>query len=232
MRKDNVFIGRESFESFVKEQKALGLWYDVTESEYTIKSRIDEFNKIKSELAIDGFTEAVEVFDVYTEYTDSGDVKYRYLNRVFTMLKCLKNKNVYQVVKGRNEGYRFLIPYFDLPLKGNRYFEYNEKEPNKVGKATVKKLQAWFDYLDAKFAALLAYIEQGKNGRAEFLEKLKRLGIKEDEIKWDGKNILRIVRDSFEYKAEFGENGSVYESWQKHYLAKNNVEEFLRVSSK
>lgn len=101
------------------------------------------------------------------------------------------------------EPYRFyLVGETPYSHGKNQYFKYNEPEPNRVGKATEKKIKAWADYLNAKEAAMQAYIKENKDKKAAFFARLDASGL---EYKRNGNEVL-IYNGCLTQKVTIGEN--------------------------
>lgn len=103
----------------------------------------------------------------------------------------------------------------------------NELEaPNKVGKATAKRLQQWFDYLDTVEANKAEFIRIRDERIAAFKKRLEDTGL---EVIWNSNNSGRIEKGMFIYKFEFYYDGNVHETWEKNYKGAihNDLETFL-----
>lgn len=98
--------------------------------------------------------------------------------------------------------------------------------PNKVGKATTKRLQQWFDYLDAVEANKAEFVRIRDERIAVFKKRLEATGL---EVIWNGNKSGRIEKGMFTYKFEFYYNGNVRETWEKNYngIKHNDLETFL-----
>jgi hypothetical protein len=98
--------------------------------------------------------------------------------------------------------------------------------PNKVGKATAKRLQQWFDYLDAVEANKAEFVRIRDERIAAFKKRLEATGLK---VMWIDSNCGRIEKGMFAYKFEFYHDGNVRETWDKNYkgMTHNDLETFL-----
>lgn len=108
-----------------------------------------------------------------------------------------------------NEPYRFFLvgsTEYDFRYRGEqRYFKYDVPAPQRIGKATEKKLRAWADWLNGKEAALAAYRQNTQNVYAEFFAKLDASGLPYTR---NGNNVI-VTNGCLKMKAELGE-GKVY----------------------
>lgn len=105
-------------------------------------------------------------------------------------------------------------------------FDSELEAPNKVGKATEKRLQQWFDYLDTVEADKAEFVRIRDERIATFKKRLEETGL---EVIWNGNNCGRIEKGMFTYRFEFYHNGSVRETWEKNYkgTTHNDLETFL-----
>lgn len=72
----------------------------------------------------------------------------------------------------------FLVGATQYDSSKLKYFKFEESEPQRVSKATPKKLQAWADYLNAEEAAKQAYIKANKDKKEAFFKRLDASGVK------------------------------------------------------
>lgn len=101
-----------------------------------------------------------------------------------------------------------------------RGFEYKEPAPNRIGKATVKKLAQWVEYLDRKEAAAVEYLNKGA---AELNALIKRLDASGVEYK-RGNSAIVVKNGPFTLKCEITPGGlcygspefSFYDIYKKH----------------
>ena len=81
-------------------------------------------------------------------------------------------------------------------------FDSELEAPNKVGKATEKRLQQWFDYLDTVEADKAEFVRIRDERIATFKKRLEETGL---EVIWNGNNNGRIEKGMFSYKFELTE---------------------------
>lgn len=141
----------------------------------------------------------------------------------FSALENIKTGKLYHISGGHRD------TTFTLSLLEAKNIDgfHNELEaPNKVGKATEKRLQQWFDYLDTVEMNKAEFVRIRDERIAAFKKRLEETGL---EIKWNGNNCGRIEKGMFAYKFEFRYNGEVCETWEKNYkgMTHNDLETFL-----
>lgn len=115
---------------------------------------------------------------------------------------------------------------FLLDAKNVDGFNSKLEVPKKVGKATEKRLQQWFDYLDVVEENKAEFVRIRDERIAAFKKRLEETGLK---VIWNGNNCGRIEKGMFTYKFEFYNDGTVHEMWEKNYegAIHNDLETFL-----
>lgn len=141
----------------------------------------------------------------------------------FWALENIKTGKLYRISGGHRDT---TFNLFLLDTKNIDGFNSELEAPNKVGKATEKRLQQWFDYLDAVEANKAEFVRIRDERIAAFKKRLEETGLK---VIWNGNNCGRIEKGMFTYKFEFYHDGNVHEMWEKNYngAIHNNLETFL-----
>lgn len=141
----------------------------------------------------------------------------------FWSLENIKTGKLYRISGGHRDTTFNLYLLDAVNVDG---FDNKLEAPNKVGKATVKRLQQWFDYLDAVEANKAEFVCIRDERITAFKKRLEETGL---EVIWNGNNCGRIERGMFTYKFEFYHDGNVRETWEKNYngIKHNDLETFL-----
>lgn len=84
-----------------------------------------------------------------------------------------------------------------------RGFEYKEEAPNRIGKATVKKLAQWVEYLDRKEAAAVEYLNKGAAELNALIECLDASGVEYKR----GENSVVVKNGPFTLKYDITPGG-------------------------
>lgn len=152
-------------------------------------------------LVLDGVTELVEVFDVRQQNDYKGEFEYFYWSDfVRQYIKDLKTGKLYRFTHTKKM-YQLLNPS-DSKASG-RNFKFEEKEPNRIGKATEKKLRAWFDYLEREKTAYDEFCKKNESEREKFISEISALG----KIVWTSPNetsgVVRSKYFDLEFQAPF-----------------------------
>lgn len=84
-----------------------------------------------------------------------------------------------------------------------RGFGYKEEAPNRIGKATVKKLAQWVEYLDRKEAAAVEYLNKGTAELNALIERLDTSGVEYQR----GNNSIVIKNGPFSLTYEITPGG-------------------------
>lgn len=82
-------------------------------------------------------------------------------------------------------------------------FEYKEEAPNRIGKATAKKLAQWVEYLDRKEAAAVEYLNKGAAELNALIERLDASGVEYNR----GKNSIVVKNGPFTLKYDITPGG-------------------------
>ena len=105
-------------------------------------------------------------------------------------------------------------------------FDHNLVQPNKVGKATTKKLDEWITYLQQIEALKTAKIKEQQNKETEFLNKIKNSGLKVSHQSNDDKRGY-IETENFDFSFEIQSDGYIK---QKITLrCGNTIDDFLKL---
>lgn len=116
----------------------------------------------------------------------------------------LFNDQLLRPYRSKNkEPFSFLLPMEYKYNEPTRYFEYEVEAPQRVSKATAKKMQAWADYLNAQEQAKQEYIANAHKVKDDFINRLKTSGL---EYRRDGSKFT-IYNGVLKVEAEIGETG-------------------------
>lgn len=103
----------------------------------------------------------------------------------------------------QGEPYRFFLPCEMNYNEKSKNFKYEIEEPQRVGKATQKKLKAWNDYLNNKEKAKQEYIANAHKIEDDFFQRLEASGLR---YRKNG-NQVEIYNGYLKAVAEIGETG-------------------------
>lgn len=141
----------------------------------------------------------------------------------FLALENIKTGKLYRISGGYRDTTFSLYLLDAVNVDG---FTDELEAPNKVGKATAKRLRQWFDYIDAVEANKAEFVRIRDERIAAFKKRLEATGLK---VMWIDSNCGRIEKGMFAYKFEFYHDGNVRETWDKNYkgMTHNDLETFL-----
>lgn len=165
---------------------------DVRTSEWD-KKRMAEKAKEMAGLFIPGLSEFLPLYDV-SIYRNYGNI----CAKVSIYAYLLIDNRVYRTYD-RNG--KFTLFYYNGT--NPRGFEYKEEAPNRIGKATVKKLAQWVEYLDRKEAAAVEYLNKGAAELNALIERLDASGVQYQR----GNNTIVIKNGPFSLKYEITPGG-------------------------
>ena len=179
-----------------------------------------------SSLVVEGFSELVVCYNVNASLeSTTGKFEYYYLDNSFLLLHEVGTDRYYHI----NGKYNANTFEFSLFVEGYRhiplYFSFGKKQPNNVGKATKKKLQAWFDYIQEKESALASYVNAAADKRSAFVQKLEASGL---DVQWRGKNKGWVDKGAFRFSFEIDETGYAHTKTELNYnYASMPLDKFL-----
>ena len=140
----------------------------------------------------------VPMVNVYGDDNSKVEHIYMLLDYKGVMLKPIKMNN--------EKTYIFYLES-DIYL---RDFKHDLITPSRVGVPTVKKLDAWVDYLQAIEVLKLSVKNNRESTRETFLNKLKESGLKVNY--WRADNSGYITTDKFDFEFEILDNGYITQS--------------------
>jgi len=188
--------------------KVLGLDWN----EYRTKNMNEQIKDLKN------FTEICKLFPLvyYSEY--EGKNHFQHI-KVFIEYKGI----LLRPYKKYNES------AFNFSLAESLYirdFYHNLVQPNKVGKATTKKMDEWLHYLQQIEALKMAKMSERENKETEFLNKIKNSGLKVLHQSNEGKRGY-IETENFDFSFEIQSDGYIN---QKITLrCGNTIDDFLKL---
>lgn len=147
-------------------------------------SQYDRGNKEKKRermagLIVPGMSEIVELYDIRIS-RGSGDG--RYCLDIYEHLYLAINNRIYSTgvtTWGRPEPVALAHPY-DISAARQAAangWEYSEPEPNRIGKATAKKLAAWVEYIDRREASAAEYVGAEARAVSDLLAQIEAAGL-------------------------------------------------------
>lgn len=174
-------------------------------SEYGCKQG-DEIRAKLAGLVVPGVSELVDVYGVTIE----GDERRRLLVVDGVRPYLVINNRAYFVPAWSNDKrgttYRLFLPRETAEvskINNSEGWTYKEPEPQKISKATAKKLAAWVEYLDRREEAAREYLDRGKTAAAKLFERLDAAGA---EYKRDG-NKVTIYNGPLSLVVELSQSG-------------------------
>ena len=188
--------------------KLLGLEWN----EYETKQMDEQINDLKN------FTEICKLVPLvyYSEY--EGKNHFQHIT-VFVEYKGI----LLRPYKNYNESTFIFFLAGSIRLQG---FGHNLVQPNKVGKATTKKMDEWLHYLQQIEALKMAKMSERENKKTEFLNKIKNSGLKVSHQSNDGKRGY-IETENFDFSFEIQSDGYIQ---QKITLrCGNTIDDFLKL---
>jgi hypothetical protein len=124
------------------------------------------------------------------------------------------------------KSFEFFNPY----ERADNFTDYQNKNerPQKIGKATPKKLQSWVDYLKNERAERDSYKDSIDEKIENFLETVRN--VQGMEI-WDNETRGNIVKGGLEYTFSIDKkSGYVSQNIKVHYSVGGDIETFLKMS--
>jgi len=123
------------------------------------------------------------------------------------------------------------VKSFELSLKNRTniqgiYSFYEEEKPNKIGKATTKKVEQWLEYLQKEEQAKKDYLNDKDEERQKFLQKLEPY---KDKIVWQKENEIGYIENgnllySFKCEKNHTPHTEVY-LYNRHSI---EIEDFMK----
>lgn len=156
-------------------------------------------------LCVPGYSEIITLYEIIYDY-DHGE-KSVSISKFRDVLAI--GAKVYNIISKNSKS-----PY-SFSLVNSRSFEINwyslerlftEPDPNRVGKATAKKLAAWVEYLDRREAAAVAYLNKSEDAKTTFFARLDASGVK---YHVSGKDIY-ITNGALSLRATVEQSGVYY----------------------
>lgn len=193
---------------------------DVRTSEWD-KKRMNEKAKEMAGLFIPGLSEFLPLYNVVI-YESCNHIQAVVTPRAHLLI----DDRIY-FVYGKNG--KFTLFYYNGT--NPRGFEYKEEVPNRIGKATVKKLAQWVEYLDRKEAAAVEYLNKGASELNALIERLDASGVEYQR----GNNTIVIKNGPFSLKYEITPGGlrcgrpefNFYDIYKRNQFADSTALDFM-----
>lgn len=157
-------------------------------------------------LCVPGYSEIVTLYNIEFHY-DNGELSVTI--SVFRDALAIGDKVYYMYARNNKPPYSFSL----VDSQSSEISVYNlerilnEELPQRVGKATAKKLAAWVDYLNRKEAAAVDFLKNGNEEKTKFFASLDASGA---TYRVSGNNVY-ITNGALELKATVAQSGIYFD---------------------
>jgi hypothetical protein len=146
---------------------------NIVVADYSLKELNENIADVKevSMFNIENCSQAVYIYHFHT-VKDAGtnNSYWRYNGR---SKGIMVNNQIYYLFKVRHTNDKWELLHFPHDYKKLYRYEYNEKQPNYIGKATSKKVLEWANFVNKKYEYQMAQYELEKAKNLEFANQFK-----------------------------------------------------------
>jgi hypothetical protein len=163
---EKYFINSTEALQFIKDNNIFVTDYELKElnENITADKEISMFN-------IENCCQAVYLYCFHTGIDASTNLScWRYNGR---SKGIMVNNQIYYLFKTRFTNDKWELLHFPHDHKKLYRYEYNEKQPNFIGKATSKKVQEWVKYVNDKYEYQITQYKLEKAKNLEFVNQFK-----------------------------------------------------------
>lgn len=142
-------------------------------ADYSLKELNENIadNKEISMFNIENCSQAVYIYHFYTgQDAGTNNSYWRYNGR---SKGIMVNNQIFYLFKTRSTNDKWELLHFPHDHKKLYRYEYNEKQPNYIGKATSKKVQEWAKFVNDKYEYQMAQYEAEKQKNLNFANQFK-----------------------------------------------------------
>lgn len=163
---EKYFINNAEALQFIKDNNIFVQDYDLKRLNESITDEKDitMFN-------IENCSQAVYIYHFRTGIDASTNLSFwRYEGR---SKGIMVDNQIYYLFKSRGTNNKWELLHFPHDHKRLYRYEYNEKQPKYIGKATSKKVQEWVNFVNKKYEYQMAQYESEKAKNLEFANQFK-----------------------------------------------------------